>query len=197
MSLARTLDVMAATLQRAPGVPLSASCMINRAEMLSLVEQARGALPAEIEEASQLLVHRTEMLDQAEREANNLLDEARRRARDLVESSAIVARAHLRAEQILDAARAEAARLLRDADDYCDRRLGEFEQDLDRTLRQVRRGRDRLRERSDLHERAVGPDGAERPDSRAGAPPGPEVVDLTQFEQATESSGLGRDGALQ
>jgi cell division septum initiation protein DivIVA len=150
VSLRRTLDVMGATLERASSFPLSASCMVNRAEMLSLVERARAELPVELDEAAALLVAHQDVNARAERDAEQLLARAQARADELLDDSALVATARGRSEQILHAARSEAARLLREADEYCDGRLAQFENDLERAMAQVRRGRDRLRERSNL-----------------------------------------------
>ncbi len=150
MTLRRTLDQLAARIERASSVPLSASCLVNRAELLSLVERARAELSDEVGEASHVIAHRDDLLDVAQREANELLEGARRQAGELVGGHAIVSGAQARADQILDAARAEAARLLRDADDYCDRKLARFEDDLWGVLGQVRRGRHRLQDRSGL-----------------------------------------------
>jgi cell division septum initiation protein DivIVA len=150
VSLRRTLDVMGATVERASSFPLSASCLVNRAELLSLVERARAELPVELDEAAALLVAHQDVINRAEDEAEHLLAAARARADEMITDSALVATARGRSEQILDAARTEAARLLREADEYCDRRLALFEDDLERAMAQVRRGRDRLRERSDL-----------------------------------------------
>ena len=150
MSLRRTLDTMALTVGRASSVPLSASCLVNRAEMLSLIERARGELPAELDEATQLLVAHQEVLDAAEREGEQLLENARSRAEVMVDDTVIVASAQARADAILHAARSEATRLLRSADEYCDRRLALFQSDLEQCLHQVRNGRGRLQERSEL-----------------------------------------------
>jgi cell division septum initiation protein DivIVA len=165
VSLRRTLDVMGATVERASSFPLSASCLVNRAELLSLVERARAELPVELDEAAALLVAHQDVIARAEEEAEQVLAAARARADAMIEDSALVATARGRSEQILDAARTEAARLLREADEYCDGRLAVFEDDLGRAMAQVRRGRDRLRERSDLASldtlHAHGADGAE------------------------------------
>jgi len=150
VSLRRTLDVMGATVERASSFPLSASCLVNRAELLSLVERARAELPVELDEAAALLVAHQDVIARAEDEAEQVLADARDRADAMIEESALVATARGRSEQILDAARTAAARLLREADEYCDGRLAVFEDDLGRAMAQVRRGRDRLRERSDL-----------------------------------------------
>lgn len=150
MSLRRTLDAMGAMVERASSVPLSASCMVNRAEMLALVERARAELPVELDQAAELLVAHQEVISRAEAEAEELLAQAQADAEQMITESAQVAGARARSEQILDAARAEAARLLRECDLYCDNRLAALEGDLSRTLGQLRRGRVRLRDRSEL-----------------------------------------------
>ena len=189
MTLHATLDTLATTLERATSVPLSASCLVHRGELLALVEQARQELPDELDEATALLADREVLLDQADRHARTLLERARRESEVLVDQDTVVTAARERAEEILDAARIEAARLLRDADDYCDRRLAAFEQDLTRTLGQVRRGRDRLRERSDLG--GLADAGGELPTRPGGDRE--QVLDLTCLEDA----GLGQPAPVQ
>ena len=176
MSLRRTLDAMGAMVERASSVPLSASCMVNRAEMLALVERARAELPVELDQAAELLVAHQEVISRAESEAEQLLAQAQADAERMVLETALVASARARSEQILDAARAEAARLLRECDLYCDNRLAALEDDLHRTLGQVRRGRDRLRDRSELDYLDPLPDEAD--------PEGRDVQ--AEYEQAVE-----------
>jgi hypothetical protein len=223
VTLRRTLDLLATRIERASSLPLSASCLVNRAELLSLVERARAELSDEVGEASHVIAHRDDLLDVAQREANDLLEGARHQAGELVSGHAIVSGAQARADQILDAARAEAARLLRDADEYCDRKLARFEDDLWGALGQVRRGRHRLQDRSGLERspdaprpqdatdlfRPPDPDG--RTPSPAGgngaSPPawdavGRRVLDVADAERrdgasAGASPGLGSRAGLQ
>jgi cell division septum initiation protein DivIVA len=166
VSLRRTLDDMTAMVERASGVPLSASCVVNRAELLALIERARSTGPVPGAGAP---------VPGVDAPAPGGSD---------AEPGEAVARARERAGKILDAAREEAARLLRDADDYCDRRLAAFEDDLGRALAQVRRGRDRLRERSGA--------GAGPYDREAEAP---QVVDVAAAERH-EVSGLSRTAGV-
>ncbi len=194
MSLRRTLDVMGSTVERATSIPLSASCMVNRAELLSLVERARAELPVELDEAAALLVAHQEVIARAESDAEQLLRQARRQADAMVEESALVATARGRSEQILDAARAEAARLLRQADEYCDGRLAEFENDLDRARAQVRRGRDRLRERSDLHPADAGPVEPAEQESAEAYDQVDELEQVEAYEQVETYEEQAADG---
>jgi len=171
VTLRRTLDLLATRIERASSLPLSSSCLVNRAELLSLVERARAELSDEVGEASHVIAHRDDLLDVAQHEANELLEGARRQAGELVSGHAIVSGAQVRAEQILAAARAEAARLLRDADEYCDHKLARFEDDLWSTLGQVRRGRHRLQDRSGLERSPDAPNKTDATDLYTPADP--------------------------
>ena len=211
MSLRGTLDVMTATVQRATSVPMTASCLVNRAEMLALVDQARAGVPLELREAALLLAQRDDILGDGRREADLVVAEAERRAADLVDGSALVAAARKRADDIVHAATAEAQRLMRDADDYCDRRLAALEAELDRALTQVRGGRRRLADRAnatgaDILDMIDVTDGADGGDAGAGSRvpaaarhasargagrgtrPERRVVDLTAAEAADQAA---------
>jgi vacuolar-type H+-ATPase subunit H len=186
VSLRRTLDVLGATIERASSFPLSASCLVNRAEVLSLVERARAELPIELDEAAALILAHQDVIERAEQEAEQVLADARARADEMVEDSALVATARGRSDQILDAARTEAARLLREADQYCDHRLAVFEDDLNRAMAQVRRGRARLRERSDLDsDQTLHAHGAEVPE-QGGSPEDGSYPDDSRYADGAQ-----------
>src|SRR5690606_36213379 len=118
--------------------------LVSRAELLDLVEQARGVLPARLGRADELLADAGAVRSQAEEQAAELLEEARRQAAELVSAEAVVVEARAEAERIVAEARRAADRLRADADDYCDRRLAELEIDLEAVLTQVHSGRSAL-----------------------------------------------------
>ena len=202
MSVQGSLDVMAATLQRATSVPMSASCVVNRGELLALVEQARGGLPPEVDEASAVLARHDEIVAEAQQQADQIVAAARRKADDLVEGEAIVTRARLRAADVVEAASVEATRLMRDADDYCDRRLAALEIELERALAQISRGRQRLNERRDDPAAVVAAQLAGEA-ALAVEPELDRVVDLTALEldehrtDRVGAGGLGRGSHVQ
>ncbi|MBN9325356.1 MAG: hypothetical protein J0I87_00325, partial [Cellulomonas sp.] len=80
----------------------------------------------------------------ARSEAEAILARAREQADRLVEAEAITVEARDRAAQLLADAQEQADALRRDADDYCDRRLADFEIDLGKVLSQVQAGRAKL-----------------------------------------------------
>jgi cell division septum initiation protein DivIVA len=144
LDLAEILDELARIVEHAKSMPLSSSAIIGRDEVLGLLDEARDALPAEFQRARRVLQDREEVRARAAREADELLDEARAQAAHMVQRTEIVRQARNNAERILADVEAENRRIRHEADDYVDRKLAAFEIVLDRTIRTVQAGRDRL-----------------------------------------------------
>lgn len=138
------LDAIEDVVVQARAMPMSSSVLVNRAEVLELVDQVRAALPSQLHMADEVLADADAARAAAQAEADGVLARARARAAELVEQEAVVAEARTRAAQIVAEAQETAEGLRRDADDYCDRRLADFEIDLGKVLSQVQAGRAKL-----------------------------------------------------
>ncbi len=147
-SLVAILDELTDLVASARSMPMSASAIVNRAEVLDLIDSAKDVLPGQISQADRLIADADAVLDRARREAAAILEKARARADHLVSEEAVVAAAEAKAAEIVAAAHAEGDRLAREADDYCDRQLAQFEIDLGAINNQVAAGRARLLERA-------------------------------------------------
>jgi cell division septum initiation protein DivIVA len=142
--LEQLLDELIATVEHAKSMPLSSSAIIGRDEVLALLESARSVLPSELQRARRILQDREALLLAADREALEVLDEARAQAAHLVQRTEIVRQARHEAERLVVEAEAESRRIRHEAEDYVDRKLAAFEIVLDRTIRTVQSGRERL-----------------------------------------------------
>lgn len=138
------LDELIDIVETAKSVPLSASVMISRDEVLELLEAAREELPEELRRSRRLLKDREEVFASARREGSEIVEDARVQAERMVQRTEIVRQAEYRAVRIVEDAEAEARRLKHEAEDYVDQRLAGFEIVLDRTMKTVRAGRERL-----------------------------------------------------
>src|SRR3954453_18103195 len=125
-------------------MPLSSSVMINKDEVLELLDEALSRLPDELRAARWLLKEREEFLAKTRRDADDILDGARARAERMVQRTEVVKAAELRARQTIQAADEEARRLRLECEDYCDQKLASFEIVLERTLKTVAAGRTKL-----------------------------------------------------
>ena len=125
-------------------VPLSASSMISKEEVLELLDEALTRLPEELRAARWLLKEREEYLARVRHEGDEILDQARTRAERMVQRTEVVKAAEARAYQTIDNAEAEARRLHHEVEDFCDQKLASFEIVLDRTMKLVASGRQKL-----------------------------------------------------
>jgi len=152
------LDEIDALVEGARSMPMSASCIVNREELLDLLDGLRADLPTEVRKARALLDERDEIVAAGHREAERVVTGGLAEHRRLVSEAEITVAAEHEATELLAEARAEAVRLRTESDDYIDAKLAEFEKVLGRTLVTVERGRDRLRARSEVGAFAAGED---------------------------------------
>lgn len=139
--LRRAIDVV----DSARTMPLSASVLVSREELLELLQGALDRLPDEMRQARWLLRERDEFIESRRREADGLLEEVRAQAERMVQRTEIVRQANQVAQRIVDEAREESRRMRHEADDFCDQKLASFEIVLERTLKTVAAGREKLR----------------------------------------------------
>jgi hypothetical protein len=141
---AALLEQLIDTISSAKSMPLSSSAIIARDEVMALLELARDTLPEELRRARYLLRERDEFLSRTRLDAEELLEEARVQSERMVQRTEIVRQAEHRARRLVEDAEADARRLRLEAEDFVDHKLGAFEIVLDRTLKTVKAGRDKL-----------------------------------------------------
>lgn len=134
----------------AKGVPMSASCMISRADALALIERANAALVEDLAEAQRVTATSLETLERAQVEARQIVAAAEEKARYLATQQPVHEEARRKAAMVEAKAVADAEALRREADTYVDSRIAAFEASLQKTISQVRVMRERLASRSAL-----------------------------------------------
>jgi regulator of protease activity HflC (stomatin/prohibitin superfamily) len=134
----------------ARAMPMSASCVINRSEVLAAIDDVIENLPQEIADAQRVVDTSASKVAEGEAEAGRILAEAREHAASLAQHSEVVRVAEQVAAQVRSEADQEAAALRREIDEFIDARMASFESVLHKTASQVRTARARLAERSGL-----------------------------------------------
>ncbi|SEQ73732.1 cell division initiation protein [Streptomyces radiopugnans] len=144
MDVQQKLDDIVAAVEGARSMPMSASCVVNRAELLGMLEEVRQALPGSLAQAQELIGDREQMIAEARQEAQRIIDSAQAERGSLVSGTEIARRAQEEADRILAQARQEAEGIRAEADDYVDSKLANFEVVLSKTIGSVDRGREKL-----------------------------------------------------
>jgi vacuolar-type H+-ATPase subunit H len=130
--------------EEARPMPLSASSMINKEEVLAVLTAAVQSLPDELRSARWLLKERDDFLARVQTEGDEIIARARTRAEQMVQRTELVKSAEDRARKVVAEAEERAKNLRLETEDWCDQKLGGMEVVLERTMRTVASGRARL-----------------------------------------------------
>ncbi|MFJ7074512.1 ATP synthase F0 subunit B [Streptomyces sp. NPDC098781] len=144
MDVQKKLDEIVAAVSGARSMPMSASCVVNRAELLSLLEEVREALPGSLAHAQELIGGREQMVEQARQEAERIIGQAHAERGSLISDTEVARRSQAEGDRIVAEARKDAEDIRAEADDYVDSKLANFEVVLTKTLGSVGRGREKL-----------------------------------------------------
>ena len=136
--------------QEARGVPLSASAVIHRGEMLTILGQAAQALPSDLASAQSLLAKRDTILEEARKVADSIIAEAREEVSLMIEQTQIVTEARREAARILDEVEEKSRQEREEIEAYIVGRLATLEVVLNKTLDVIQRGRDKLQGNEDM-----------------------------------------------
>lgn len=138
------LNTAITLIEEARSVPLSASCVVHRGEILEILEGARDVLPTDLHSAEQIIEDRDRIIEEGRVSAESMIATAREDVARMVEQTAIVQSARDEAQRILDDARDIAAQEREEVEAYIDGRLATLEVILNKTMEAVARGRERL-----------------------------------------------------
>lgn len=204
MDVQQKLDEIIALVEKAKAMPMSASCVVNRAELTGLLRDLRDAMPAELAQAQSVVADHQQMVADAHAQADQIIRGAHDERGSLISDTEVVRQAQAEADRVLAEARAEVQTKRAEADDYVDSKLANFEVVLTKTLGAVGRGRQKLRGESGVYEpeHEGGEDGEE---FRPRISPSPEADEYVDVKLATleavlsatlEAVGKGRDKLL-
>ena len=147
----------------ARSMPLSSSALVNRQEVLDLIELLRGSLPEEITRARSILKDGEEVLERAGHEAQRVLERARQERERLLSKTEIVQAAAREADRLVAEAESTSKRIRAESEAYVESKLANFEVVLQKTLQAVERGRQRLAGRLEADELSTDEGDADKP----------------------------------
>ena len=172
MDLASRIQQLEDMVREAKSMPLSSSALLNRDEVLELIEQMKDSLPDEVKQARWIVKDREELLAKARRDAEAMVEQGRQEQLRLASHEAVVQRSHEEAARIVSEAEDEARKLKLEAEDYVDAKLAQLEGalqkiledmiatngSLSRVIDQVQAGREKLRGSTPNTNADIGPD---------------------------------------
>ncbi len=132
------LEQIVILMEEARAVPLSANVIVNKAEVIDLVEQAREALPEDLRAADAVVADADAVLDRADSAAEVTIAEANAKAKILVED------AREKADLILSEAKEEAERRTSRAKEEAEVTIARAHSEAERTLTEARQNAENI-----------------------------------------------------
>ncbi len=121
--------------------------LIDQEQFLDMLADLRSQLPRELEEARRIVADRSNILETAKKEAEMTTRVAEERARKLVDHDEIVKQAQMKANEIMSTAQLQSRELKKAAMEYADSMLGQVDEQLNKSLVEVRQRRQSFRSR--------------------------------------------------
>jgi cell division septum initiation protein DivIVA len=144
------LDELAAVVESARAMPMSASCVVNRGEVLAALEEIRALLPDQLADAQRVIADKDAVIAEGRAEAERIIEAAKAERTRMINRTEVMRDAAREAERVLEEARADAERMRIEIDDYVDGKLANFEVVLHKTLQAVEKGRAKISGQTEL-----------------------------------------------
>lgn len=128
--------------QDARGVPLSSDkCIVERDRVLDLLDEISNQLPGELKQARTIVESRSEVINNAKREAEMIMKQANAQARQLVSEEEIYRQAQLEAEKMIKAAQDKIKDLKQMTNEFVDDALRKTEESITEALTEIQESR--------------------------------------------------------
>jgi cell division septum initiation protein DivIVA len=136
--LYETVDELTTVIENARSVPMSGSCMVPRDHLLDLLDDLRESLPEDVQAAGAIVEQRTEILQQAQAEAERLTGRTR------ADSDQLLSSAQRQRDDLLGTARRQRDELLARAQEQAEALLADAETEAERLIEEGRTHREAL-----------------------------------------------------
>ena len=138
MDIFKLLDELDELVESSTKIPLSGKIMIDKDELMSLIEEMRIAVPEELKQAEWIKEEKQRIISEAQVDADKMLTDLQIHIEIMADNHAIVSEAEKRAEEILNRAQISAREVRSGAREYADDIISNVEESLkDRSSRML------------------------------------------------------------
>ena len=147
------IDSLYSMVSEAWGVPLgNDKCIVERDKVLSMIEEIKSRIPAELSEAKRLVSARDEFIGNAKREAESIRRAAEEKASAMVDEQEVVRVARAKAAELESSATARSNALRQAAMEYIDDALRRAEESVGTARNEIHSSRARFRGTAGVNE---------------------------------------------
>ncbi len=156
MDALELLDELEDIIEKGAAVPFSGRCILERDELLDVLQELKLKLPEDLKQAKWIKEERQRILQEAQAEADEIIKTVEKKAVSMVDENEITKQAMIRGKQIVDSSTNEAIEIADSAYNYSDNLLETVEKvvlssmkELEQCVAIVRNNRSNLRDSHD------------------------------------------------
>ena len=144
MNSEKLLEDLESIVVNASKMPFTNKKVVDEEELLAIVDELKGAMPDEVEQARKVLAELDKIIADAQRHADSMVAQAKDYIAKLTEESEIVRQSQEHANQIIQNANHSSEDLRNSSVTYAGQVLQYVESTLEKTLASVRQNREGL-----------------------------------------------------
>ncbi len=139
------LDELEQEIETAKKVPLAGKILLEKDDLLDIIDKIRTELPEEIRQARWIVRERERVINEAKAEASKIIEDAKSKTKQLALESEVVKEAKLHGEEIIAEAHKISYEIKSSAHEYADNILASIENNLQKSLEIILQGRKELK----------------------------------------------------
>jgi len=132
MDVIKLLEYLQEIVDTSAKVPLSKKVMVNKSEVLEILDRVINCLPSELKKAQWIIEEKERILTEAVQEADDIKKQNLSLLRRQIENHDITKEANIRAEEIISSAQKNAKAIRIGARDYADEMLSQLDSEISR-----------------------------------------------------------------
>ena len=152
MEIFDVIDQLEDIVDKAFTVPILHKALMDKDDLMDLLEDIRLKLPEELKQAKWVKDERTKLITEAHQEAAGILTRAEEQIKQLVEEHEITKRAYEQANEIIQNSQKNAREIRLGARMYVDNMLEALEQRMISNVEELRAGRQELKRGGDKND---------------------------------------------
>lgn len=145
MEVLEIIDMLEDVVEKSMAIPFAGRAVVDREELLDLIEEIRLNLPGDLKQAKWVTEERQRILDEANKEAEAIVKNAEEKMASLINDHEITQKANEQAEQIISSAQNSARELRLGAKQYADDVLTSLEARIEKLAHTIRENHKELK----------------------------------------------------
>ncbi len=147
MEILEIIDTLEDSIEKGLNIPLAGKCLLDKDELLDLIQEMRLKLPDDLKQAKWVKDERQRILLEAQKEANDIIKSTEDKIISMINENEITKRAKQQADEIISNANKRAKEIKQGTRQYADDVLADMERIMEQTLTTLRNNRIAMHEK--------------------------------------------------